>query len=298
MTNDVLDWIADQLVAAEQAPDAPPAPARAERDGRARAPRERRRVIGVSGPSHRGPAWIGAAGRGKRARWAAVAAVALAASIAALVLGTNGAGPQSAFAGWRATPTRPARGQLQAAEAACRQLQRAPRRLAALTGGRLSWAAPTIAEARGPFTLLFYLTRAGTLSCIAGWPSGGVAAQGTRHPITPPRPAAPDTISAVSGGSSSAHGEVWSQLQGQVGSGVSAVTLTLSDRSRVRASVSNGWFVAWWPGALDAQAAEITSARGTTTEPLRCQTVANGRHVAHVECLDPARTGGSAGRAR
>jgi hypothetical protein len=282
--NDVIDWIANQLVKAEQSPYPFAAAKPAERNGRIGRSGELRSVIGFSERSRRGPAGIGAVRRGPRARWVAAAAVLVAAVIAALVLGTNGSGPQNAFAGWSATPTRPAPGQLQAAEAACTQLHSAPRRLAALTGEALDWEAPTIADTRGPFTLLFYVARAGTLSCIAGWPSGGVAGSGTRYLLPTPRRAAPDTISAISGGSSSAHGEAWSQLQGQVGSGVTAVRLTLSNGSEVRASVSNGWFVAWWPGTGDAQSAEIISASAITTKPLHCETVAKHQHVAQVEC--------------
>ena len=34
---------------------------------------------------------------------------------------------------------------------------------------------------------------------------------------------------------------------GQAPAGIAAVDLVLAGRSRVRASVSNGWFSAWWP---------------------------------------------------
>src|SRR5271165_705253 len=38
-------------------------------------------------------------------------------------------------------------------------------------------------------------------------------------------------------------------VQGQVAAGVTGVTLVLSDRSNVQATMAGGSFVAWWPGS-------------------------------------------------
>jgi hypothetical protein len=70
---------------------------------------------------------IGAIARTPRVskRWAAVGVAAVAVAVAVLVLGTTGGGPPNAFAGWTASPTTPAGGQLQAARSACGQRARA-----------------------------------------------------------------------------------------------------------------------------------------------------------------------------
>jgi hypothetical protein len=269
--DDVLDWIGDQLVRAEQAPYAARAPEPADGNGgpgRLRQRRSWRLVVGTAEAACRGPrAWVVRVRSGSWARWAVVGTVAVAASIGALVLGTNGGGPPSAFAGWSATPTPAAADQLQAAEGACEQLASAPAALSARARA-LTWSTPTLADTRGPFTLLFYAASSGTLSCIAGWPSGGVAGHGWRYPVTPAPAPAPDTISAVSGESSGPQGQLWSQLQGQVGSDVTAVTVVLGNGGTVRATVGDSWFVAWWPGGQDAKSARITTVAGTTTQPL------------------------------
>ena len=61
-------------------------------------------------------------------------------------------------------------------------------------------------------------------------------------------------------------------VEGQVDDGVTGVTLVLSDGEHVQATTGNGWFLAWWPGSLDATAADITSASGTSTQTLTATT--------------------------
>ncbi|HZE04322.1 MAG TPA: hypothetical protein VE127_03795, partial [Solirubrobacteraceae bacterium] len=53
---------------------------------------------------------------------------------------------------------------------------------------------------------------------------------------------------------------------GRTGTGVSAVTLVLEDGTKVQATVANGWFVAWWPGAAQLKAAELTTPAGASTQ--------------------------------
>jgi hypothetical protein len=54
-------------------------------------------------------------------------------------------------------------------------------------------------------------------------------------------------------------------VDGRVGAGVSAVTIERSDGSSVQATVTNGWYLAWWPGSVTATNAEVTTASGTST---------------------------------
>lgn len=60
-------------------------------------------------------------------------------------------------------------------------------------------------------------------------------------------------------------GDALTLVDGRVGAGVSAVTITLSDGSTVQATVSGGWYLAWWPGSVAAANAQISTASGTGT---------------------------------
>jgi hypothetical protein len=48
---------------------------------------------------------------------------------------------------------------------------------------------------------------------------------------------------------------------------VTGVTITRSDRSSVRATVKNGWYLAWWPGTQRAVTAQVATANGTSKQP-------------------------------
>jgi hypothetical protein len=61
-------------------------------------------------------------------------------------------------------------------------------------------------------------------------------------------------------------GQAYAFADGHTGDGVSAVTLILDDGTKVQASVANGWFVAWWPGAHEVKAADVTTPDGVKTQ--------------------------------
>jgi hypothetical protein len=75
------------------------------------------------------------------------------------------------------------------------------------------------------------------------------------------------------GGATQSHlvvsnGQPYTFVQGQVGTGVTAVTLARSDGDEVQATVADGSFAAWWPGSADATSAQVTSTTGATTQQL------------------------------
>jgi hypothetical protein len=61
-------------------------------------------------------------------------------------------------------------------------------------------------------------------------------------------------------------GQAYSFADGHTGADVSAVALTLDDGTNVKATVDNGWFVAWWPSAHEVKSAEVTSPSGVKTQ--------------------------------
>lgn len=63
---------------------------------------------------------------------------------------------------------------------------------------------------------------------------------------------------------------------GSVGSGVTAVTLTLSDGSNVVATTVHDLVCAWWPGSAVVTSATLTTATGTTSQPINSPTADTG----------------------
>jgi hypothetical protein len=184
---------------------------------------------------------------------------AMAVALVVLIVGTGDGRPARAFAAWRAIPTPPAKGQVQAAKAACHQ-----------------HGTPTLTDTRGPFSMLIYARRTTTTICISGLPStlnpsgriiaGGYAA--TPESIRSGRSAI--LVPQTGGVFPTRSGDDIRIFTGQVRPDVTAVTLTLNDGSTVRATTENDWFAAWWPSSQGTAvtSARLSTATGTTTRPL------------------------------
>ena len=61
-------------------------------------------------------------------------------------------------------------------------------------------------------------------------------------------------------------GDALTLVYGRVGDGVTVVTVDRSDGTSVQATVTNGWYLAWWPGSAAAKTAAVTSASGTADQ--------------------------------
>ena len=168
-----------------------------------------------------------------------VAGVA-AAVVAVVTLGSTAA---PAFAGWSASPTNPLPGQTAAALSECGS------------------GTPTITDTRGPYTAAIYAGANSTRTCLQG---DSVSIDSASSGGTPTVPG--DGQIVLNGAGSQANGNALTLVDGRVGAGVTAVTVVLSDGSSVHATVSNGWYLAWWPGTSQATHAEITTATGTSSE--------------------------------
>jgi hypothetical protein len=181
--------------------------------------------------------------------------------VAALVV-LAGPGAPSAFAAWRASPTMPTPGQLAAAETACAATPANPPPGLPPLPTQLA-----LADIRGPFTLLLFganTSTEGALLCMSG-------PDGTQHSIaegTQPPPPGAGQITLDRLQAESANGQPYTVAEGSAGSGVSAATLALSDGSHVVTTVGNGLFLAWWPGSATVTSAMVTTASGTTTQPI------------------------------
>lgn len=186
----------------------------------------------------------------------------IAAGATAAVIFTGGDTP-NAFAGWRAVPTAAASGQVQAAESECRR------------NAALASRTPAVVDTRGPYTLLVYTDGSGVGLCFTG-PSfhNGPTGEPPFAPfrdggVLPTTPLASNAIRRTDIGSVLTKTSPIAEFDfnaGRVGAGVTAVTLVLEDGSRIRATVSNGWFVADWPGNQETQTAEITTTSGAAVQ--------------------------------
>jgi hypothetical protein len=191
----------------------------------------------------RSPVAIGALAGGAGAAGAAVALVSLT------------AGASSAFAGWTSTPTPPSPTQLQAAAADCKA--RSP-----IDGLPL-----VLADTRGPFTFEIYADSQQTAECISGPSFTSVSGSFSSAPVTVPA----GKVLLTSAHETARDGQAYSFADGHTGSGVTGVTLVLDNGATVQATVDNGWFVAWWPGAHEVKAADVTTPAGTTRQSFDVQ---------------------------
>lgn len=168
-----------------------------------------------------------------------------AATAGAIVLLSSSA--PAAFAGWSATPTAPLPGQVAAAEAQC----------------SAGLGSPVITDTRGPYTAAIYAEPDGSHTCVQG---GSVSINQASSGVGQGTSSVPAGQIQISGdGVADSSGDALTLVDGRVGSGVTAVTIDRSDGSSVQATVSNGWYLAWWPRNVRPTSARVTTATGTAT---------------------------------
>jgi len=217
----------------------------------------------------------------RRPALAAGGAVAVAGAVVAVSLIGLGTDTSRAFAGWSATPTASSADQARRAREACVSRLPTSARIRdaqeTASGAHKPWPIPTITagswrtvvvDTRGPYTVILFAAAhdAAELSCFSGREPMRAALGGSFGTHTPP-PVPAGHVSIVSSGGHTTPPEEgslqFSQLVGRTGRGVTGVTLRLRDGTRVKASLANGWFIAWWPGTQGGTATEVTTATGT-----------------------------------
>jgi hypothetical protein len=188
-------------------------------------------------------------GHSWRPRVAAGGVVGAAAATGVLVSALGGA--STAFAGWSPQPTAPTRAQLSAALANCQV--------------KLPFSPPplVVSDTRGPFTFQIFADARTIETCINGPSFSNVSGVRTSAPIT----VGADQLNAMAMHTTAHDGDAYSFADGKVGGHVTGVKIRLGDGSVVTATVDNGWFVAWWPGASQARAFLVSTPSGTHTEP-------------------------------
>lgn len=204
------------------------------------------------------------------------------------------AGSPAAFAGWSPSPTAASTQETSTADATClAQLTNSPSISPGVTPGS-GWSV-VATDIRGPFALVVFQNGSSGATCLTG-PSVTIVSQNNGRSMSvshgsPGRSGSGRGTRVTSGGSSSvlstgssgslAHitlthldsssqgsSNAFTFIEGQVDDGVTGVTLVLSDGEHVQATTGDGWILAWWPGDLNATAADIAAVSGTSTQTL------------------------------
>lgn len=224
----------------------------------------------------------------------AIAGAAATTATVATVVSVVGA--PAAFAGWKATPTAGAGATASAAEATCSAHllqvgQTGPTSASTPASGSTPAWSPVATDVRGPYTLVVYQGSTGhaeatcltwaTFTSVWQWTRSATGGQmsssvGFESSKAGAGNVAVHIVSALGNGlapvtelHAHASGQgPYTLVEGQVPKTVTAVTLELSDGDAVQATTADGSFAAWWPGTASATSAKLTSAAGTTTEPL------------------------------
>lgn len=211
--------------------------------------------------------------RNRRRGGLALAGSALVASgVTTALVVLAGPGTVNAFAAWTAAPTTPAPGQVSSAESTCEAAAATPPSDKA-AGFATGATQVSLVDTRGPFTLvLFGANTTTTLMCVSG-PLINSSAQdnsqmrliGGAQAVSPE--AGQIAVNRLLAESAS-DGQAYTIAEGSVVPGVTAATLVLSDGSDIVTTTGNGVFLAWWPGSAAVTSATVTTAAGTTTQPI------------------------------
>jgi hypothetical protein len=270
--------------------------------------------------------------RGHRLRAPAIGVGALAgAATAGMALAVVLGGSTPAYAGWSASPTSaPSPSPSPAADASCQSQLSGTRPGQAGPGlGSGPWQS-VLTDVRGPFTVALFQNDGAYAACftspsfteineLSSSPTAGGAQSGelSVHSASAGAgsggsgPAAGQSAVVLEGTSSGDLNQVvenhlsttsqgpYTLIDGRVANGVTGVTLVRDDGQDVVATVDDGWFVAWWPGAdSPATSAQVTKVSGTTTEPF----VPSAKLAAPGSCTSTAGTahcaGGNTGQIR
>lgn len=198
---------------------------------------------------------------------------AIAAGIAAgLVISLSASTPR-AFAGWSSSPTSAAAGQVQSADQTCRA--RLPVSASPESGEQAAtkdWQA-VLTDVRGPYIISIYSASEGkaVFSCFAGRDLGVATLGGVFIPGSATSVASGQVAIVSYGGNATPPDEGsarFSRLIGRAGPGVTMVSAKLADGTQVSATLSHGWFLAWWPGTARPVSTEVTTLRGARTQTI------------------------------
>jgi hypothetical protein len=213
-------------------------------------------------------------------KWAVLAGGAGVAATVSTLIVVGGSPPAPAFAGWSAVPSARATSQVSTANTTCEaQLsQRGPTNL----GFDPSSAVSELTDVRGPFTVTVFADSAQNVAlCMTT--SGDNAAWQWIARSKAPVGASAIAVDRIS--SASQDGQTYTLIVGRAGSGVTGVSLVLTNGSDVTATTGNGLFVAWWPGTQGIASAAVTTTNGvSSSQTLVTQPSSGSQTVCLIRC--------------
>jgi hypothetical protein len=214
--------------------------------------RHRKALVDALEPSrHRSMKWVTLTG-----------ATGVAATVSAIVL--FGGSQQYAFAGWSASPTTPATGQVSTAEADCQAQLAHPRFVPTNRGTDASSLRSELSDVRGPYTFtLFGNGDNEEVLCVSAL--GNMSLRWITQSNTP---VAAGKIVVDQVAFREQEGQPYTMVVGRTGADVTGVTLSLANGDSVTATSGNGYFLAWWPGSDVVPSATVDTATGTSTQSL------------------------------
>lgn len=232
--------------------------------------------------------------RERAVRW--LLPVAAAAGLVGVLTLTGGPGDGPAYASWTPTPKPVTGDTLATAETSCKaSMAESNSRMGDVPTDQqpttqVDTAKTVVAEKRGNYLFLAMATDDGsTAQCFfdAGDPSQiqGMTGGTTTAQSPKPRTLGPRDLEGSGVGSSSGPEGSYAFTQGRVGADIAGVTVH-SDGATAEATVSNGYFAAWWPAT--ARAAGAPDPAITYDVTLRNGTVLkNADDVSHDEPAAP-----------
>lgn len=187
--------------------------------------------------------------RPRRALVGAAAAGALAVTVG---LALPWIGHDDAYASWTPAPSVLTGPALSSAETAC--------------GGAPTLATTVLAEQRGVFAFVLRTDSEQVMDCLVD--DDGTGGGSTRDLATLRAPSDQQALVATYFTTWNPENGHATAIYGRAGDAVADVTITRSNGYEIQATVANGWWSAWWPGQIDADATlTIQHIDGTATQP-------------------------------
>ncbi len=188
-----------------------------------------------------------------RPRRALVGAAAAGALAVTAGLALPWIGHDDAYASWTPVPSVLTGPALSSAETAC--------------GNDPTLTTTVLAEQRGAFTFTLRTDTDQVMDCLVDEDSTGGSSTSDLESLR--APADQQALVATYFTTWNPDNGHATAIYGPAGSAVTAVTITRSNGYEIQATVSNGWWAAWWPGDTDPDATLTTHhADGTSSEPI------------------------------
>lgn len=245
------------------------------------------------------------AGRRHTGRWVAAGVVVLAGGLVAAV-NLDRDSPSRAYASWTPTPAASSRQHAAETAAACRRSARESlghtddpgvppdARAGMPTTADVAAARVVLAETRGDWTMVSIAGRGVDMTCLSHGTDGSrvdMASGALGGGDVTVLPASNAFVSGGIGVGSTPEGS-FSHITGTVGRDVTGLTVTTADGRRVKATISDDHFAAWWPGSPipaptggiddtppEQVTVDLTLRDGTVRRGLPGSTIASGGDV-------------------